>query len=311
MNEVYAHTETTRKEQPAIHLRHMGRGLNDCRRQPRPQFAVAEGKIKAETRQYKEDQFRALEDRREASPTQISNLYRHNGNGFGDPSAERGMHRCQHCAQAHANQWENGFKLNISESQGWLQPEEFLVTRKIEKIDKKKVLREAVKIWSQSVEEEEDGFIEEDCSIDWASPPIYDTYPDEEVSSIYQVDFLGIDAILSKNFNQSCDKIYGVETTFLSKSEWIIVSSLGILITCGKGKARQGHGKPTRQGEAHGLQYKCGGVLMNKAIMFIMGYGLLVILRREDWNELTGHPKDRGKDSSNSGRILSNLGRMM
>jgi hypothetical protein len=88
--------------------------------------------------------------------------------------------------------------------------------------------------------------------------------------------------------------------TFLSKSEWIVVSLLGILMACGKDKARQGHGKPTRQGEAHGLQYKCGGVLMNKAIMFIMGYDLVVILRREDWNELTGHSKDSGKDSSNS-----------
>jgi hypothetical protein len=97
----------------------------------------------------------------------------------------------------------------------------------------------------------------------------------------------------------------------LSKSEWIFVSSLGILIACGKDKARQGHGKPTRQGEVHGLQYKCGSVFMNKAIMFIMRYGLVVILRREDWNELTGHPKDRGKNSSNSGQILSNLGRMM
>jgi hypothetical protein len=98
---------------------------------------------------------------------------------------------------------------------------------------------------------------------------------------------------------------------FLSKSEWIFVSSLGILIAYGKDKARQGHGKPTRQGEAHGLQYKCGGVLMNKAIMFITGYGLVVILRREYWNELTGHPKDCGKDNLNSGRILSNLRRMM
>jgi hypothetical protein len=89
------------------------------------------------------------------------------------------------------------------------------------------------------------------------------------------------------------------------------VSSLGILLAYGKGKARQGHGKPTWQGEAHGLQYKCGGVLMNKAIMFLMGYDLIVILRREDWNELTGHPKDREKDSLNSRRILSNLGRMM
>jgi hypothetical protein len=62
MYEVYARTKTARKEQPAIRLRHMSRGPNDCRRQPRPQFAVAEGKTKAETRQYKEDQFWALED---------------------------------------------------------------------------------------------------------------------------------------------------------------------------------------------------------------------------------------------------------
>ena len=142
------------------------------------------------------------------------------------------------------------------------------------------MLREVAEIRSQSVEEEEDGFIEEDCLIDWDFPPIYDTYPDEEVSSIHQVDFLGEDAILSKTFNQSCDEIYGVETTFLSKSEWIFVSSLGILIACGKGKARQGHGKPTRQEEAHDLQYKCGGVLRNKANMFIMGYDLVMILRR-------------------------------
>jgi hypothetical protein len=81
MYEVYAHTETARKEQLAIHLRHMGRGPSDCRRQPRLQFAMVEGNSKVETQQYKGDQFRALEDRREASPTQISSLYRHNENG--------------------------------------------------------------------------------------------------------------------------------------------------------------------------------------------------------------------------------------
>jgi hypothetical protein len=145
----------------------------------------------------------------------------------GNPFAERGVHGHQPLVQAQANRWESGFKLNIPEFQGWLQLEEFLV---IEKIDKRKVLREAEDIRSQSVEEEEDGFIEEDCSIDWASPPIYDTYPDEEVSSIHQVDFLGVDVILSKTFNQSCDEIYGAETTFLSKSEGVFVSSLGILM---------------------------------------------------------------------------------
>ena len=109
-------------------------------------------------------------------------------------------------AQAHATWWVNWFKLNIPEFQGCLQPKEFLVTEKSEKINKKNVLREAAKIRSQSVVEEEDGFIKEDCSIDWASPPIHDTYFDEEVSFIHQVDFLGVDAILSKTFNQSCDE---------------------------------------------------------------------------------------------------------
>jgi hypothetical protein len=40
------------------------------------------------------------------------------------------------------------------------------VTEKIEKINKKKVPRGAAKIKSQSVVEEEDRFIEEDCSVD-------------------------------------------------------------------------------------------------------------------------------------------------
>jgi hypothetical protein len=47
--------------------------------------------------------------------------------------------------------------------------------------------RETAKIRSQLVVEEEDGFIEEDCSVDWVSPAIYDTYLDEEVSSMHQV----------------------------------------------------------------------------------------------------------------------------
>jgi hypothetical protein len=99
------------------------------------------------------------------------------------------------------------------------------------------------------------------------------------VSSIHQIDFLGVDAILSKTFNQNCDEIYGAEMTFLSKSERVYVNTLEILMTRGKGKAREQYGKPTRQDEV---------------------WGLVVILRRGGWNELTGHPKDRGKNRSNS-----------
>jgi hypothetical protein len=50
----------------------------------------------------------------------------HNWDGSKDPFAERRTLGRQHCVQAHANQWENGFKLNIPKFQGDLEPKEFL-----------------------------------------------------------------------------------------------------------------------------------------------------------------------------------------
>jgi hypothetical protein len=37
-----------------------------------------------------------------------------------------------------------------------------------------------------------------------------------------------------------------------------------------------------------------------KSTMSIMGRDLVVKLRRDDWNELIRHPKDRGRDQPNS-----------
>jgi hypothetical protein len=112
MNEVYVHTKTTRKEQPAICLRHIeekfggltvpkkGRartqhgvptnqladmdGPNVRRRQPRPRYAGAEDKLIAETRQHMEEQFTILGDQIRALTTQFSNMGGHNGDGSGD-----------------------------------------------------------------------------------------------------------------------------------------------------------------------------------------------------------------------------------
>jgi hypothetical protein len=39
---------------------------------------------------------------------------------------------------------------------------------------------------------------------------------------------------------------------------------------------------------------------MMKSVMFIIGCGLVIILRKGKWNELTRHPKDHGKNQSNS-----------
>jgi hypothetical protein len=178
-------------------------GPNIRRRQPRPWYTGVEDKFIAEYRQHMKEQFTVLGDQIKALATQISNFCGHNEIGSRNPFTERRMQGRQHLAQAHANRRVSRFKLDTPEFQGCLQPKEFTVTEKLEKFVKKKAPKETAEIRSQSVETEGDRFIEEDCLVDWASPPIYDTYPDKEVSSIHQVDFLGVDAILSKTFNQS------------------------------------------------------------------------------------------------------------
>ena len=60
-----------------------------------------EDKFSVKTQQYNEDQFQALEHQLESSPTQISNLCHHKGNGSRNPSVERRTHGCQHHVQAH------------------------------------------------------------------------------------------------------------------------------------------------------------------------------------------------------------------
>ena len=103
MKEAHVCTETARKEQLAVRLRHMSGGPNNCRCQPIPRFAEAEGKSIIEYWQYKEDQFKAMRDQIEDLTTQISNLCSYKGSGSRNPFTECQMHRCQHLAQAHAN----------------------------------------------------------------------------------------------------------------------------------------------------------------------------------------------------------------
>ena len=99
---------------PTDHLADMN-GLNIRRRQPRLWYMRAEDKFIAKHWQHMEEQFTAMGDQIDALTTQLSNMGGHNGNGSRDPSAERGTHKSQHHAQAYANQWEKGFKLNIPE----------------------------------------------------------------------------------------------------------------------------------------------------------------------------------------------------
>jgi hypothetical protein len=84
-------------------------------------------------------------------------------------------------------------------------------------------------------------------------------------------------------------------------SEGVFVSFLGILMACGKSKALEKHDKSTQKRGVWGFHDKHQGTLMMKNITLILGRSLVLILRNGEWNELTGHPKDCGKGSSNSG----------
>jgi hypothetical protein len=120
------------------------------------------------------------------------------------------------------------------------------------------------------------------------------------VEPIDYVDFIGINAILSYYSSKNCDEIHMVEKAFLSKIEKVFVSSLGILMACGKSKAREKHNKSTQKRGVWGFHNNHQDTPLMKITMIIMGRGLAVKLRRDDWNELTGHPKDRGRDRPNS-----------
>jgi hypothetical protein len=91
--------------------------------------------------QHSEAQFASLRDQIEALSKQVANVggcreHQHissphvskqsDGDGSENPFVELGVHGHQPLIQAHANQWEFGFKLNIPKFQGVLQPEEFL-----------------------------------------------------------------------------------------------------------------------------------------------------------------------------------------
>ena len=123
---------------------------------------------------------------------------------------------------------------------------------------------------------------------------------DLSVTPISYVDFIEVDAFLSNSSNQICDEIYMVEGNVLSKGDGIVTSYLRIFMAYGEDKALEKNDKfVVLSSGIWGFHDKHRGMLMMKSITFIMGCSLVVILRRGEWNELTGHPKDCGKNRPN------------
>jgi hypothetical protein len=94
----------------------------------------------------------------------------HKGNGSRNPSAERRKQGRQHHAQAHATWWVDRFRLYIPKFQEDLQPEELMdrVAAVGKVLDFKEVPED------RRVSLVATKLIDEDLSVDWASPPIYD-----------------------------------------------------------------------------------------------------------------------------------------
>jgi hypothetical protein len=56
------------------------------------------------------------------------------------------------------------------------------------------------------------------------------------------------------------------------------------------------------------FQYNHHGLVIIRRTLFIVEYHLVLIMRREEWIELIGHPKDRGKKKMDLRASLHQLG---
>jgi hypothetical protein len=110
---------------------------------------------------------------------------------------------------------------------------------------------------------------------------VFEESPKSEISQwcLEIIEFLGIDNILFNDGFCAVGKIY----VFIRE------------------KKREEYGKSeVLLSGVWGRHNNHQGTLLMKSIMIIIGCGLVVKLRRGEWNGLTGHPKDRGNDLLNS-----------
>jgi hypothetical protein len=133
-------------------------------------------------------------------------------------------------------------------------------------------------------------------------------YNEEEVE---YVDFLGVEDILNSP-NNDVDEFYTDEENYMFIREVTIDPFLSIFMACGREKEQDKYGKSEElTSGVWGFHDKHRSMPMMMSVAFIGKCRLVLILRKGEWNELTGHPKDRGRTGRIRGRILSNKGRMM
>ena len=202
----------------------------------------------------------------------------HNKNVSRNPSAKRQTQGRQHHAQAQATRWIDGFKLNIPKFQRILQPKEFMdreaAVGKV--LDFKEVPEDQ---WVSLVVTK---LIDKDLSVDWASPPIYDIYPDE--NGLLEEVNLVLDTI---NIVEGNDVHLAFEESPTSEiSQWGIekinyVDFLGVetfLSTFPKQNLDVGVGM-VEEISVNNFKYNTRSMPMMKSVAFIRGCCFVLILR--------------------------------
>jgi hypothetical protein len=137
--------------------------------------------------------------------------------------------------------------------------------------------------------------IDENLSVDWASPSIYDIYPADEglleevnlvLSTINIVEGNDVHLVFEESPKSEISQ-WGYEK--INYVDFLVVEqNLDI-----------GVGMMEEIG-VNNFKYNTRSMPMMKSVTFIGGFCFVLVLRMGEWNELTERPKDCGKNQQNS-----------
>jgi hypothetical protein len=113
------------------------------------------------------------------------------------------------------------------------------------------------------------------------------------------IKFLGVKDILNSP-NNDFGEFYADKENYMFTKETTVDPFLSIFMACGREKEREKKGKSeVLPSGAWDLRDNHQGISLMRSTMLILGCYLVLILRKGEWNELNGHPKNCGKDSPN------------
>ena len=128
-------------------------------------------------------------------------------------------------------------------------------------------------------------------------------YDEDDIANykeVEYVDFLGVEDILNSP-HDDYGEFYADEENYMFTRESVVDPFLSVFMAWGREKERQKNDKSeVLATSVWGVHDRHQGIPMMGSVTLILRCCLVLILRKGKWNELTGHPKDRGKDQPNS-----------